>query len=61
MAAGSVMNDPRTGPMIRIVAHHAPGVPRPAFATTRRADSAKPMMGRVDASAMMTTTNRGSV
>ncbi len=33
----------------------------PAPATRRSADSANPMIGRVDASAMMTTTNSGSV
>jgi hypothetical protein len=31
------------------------------LATLRSAASANPMMGRVDASAMMTTTNIGSV
>ena len=61
MAAGSVMNDPITGPIVRIVTHHAAGVPPPAFAMRRRPASAKPITGRVDASAMMTTTNMGSV
>ena len=61
IAAGSVMNEPSTGPIVRIAAHQAAGVPPPAAATRRRADSANPMTGRVDASAMMTTTNRGSV
>ena len=61
IAAGSVMNDPRIGPMIRMLAHQAAGVPRPALATRRRAASAKPTIGRVAASAMMTTTKSGSV
>jgi hypothetical protein len=61
MAAGSVMNDPSNGPTVRIATHHAAGVAPPMLATLRSAASANPMMGRVDASAMMTTTNIGSV
>ena len=61
MAAGSVMSEPRTGPMVRIVSHHAAGVPRPRPATRRSADSASPTIGAVDASAMITTTKIGSV
>ena len=53
------MNEPSTGPIVRIATHHAAGVPPPAAATRRSADSANPMIGRVDASAMMTTTNSG--
>ena len=41
IAPGSVMSDPSSGPMMRIVNHHAAGVPRPRFATRRSDDSAK--------------------
>ena len=51
MAAGSVMNDPSSGPIVRIVSHHAAGVRPPSPATLRSARSASPMIGRVDASA----------
>jgi hypothetical protein len=61
MAAGSVMKDPSSGPTVRIATHHAAGVAPAADATVRSAASAKPMIGRVAASAMMTTTKRGSV
>jgi hypothetical protein len=49
------------GPIVRIVTHHAAGVAPPAPATRRKADSANPTTGRVEASAMITTTNSGSV
>ena len=39
--------------------HHAAGVPRPALATRRSAPSANAMIGRVAASAMITTTKSG--
>ena len=45
--------------MVRIASHHAAGVPPPRRATRRIAASAKVMIGRVEASAMMTTTNSG--
>jgi hypothetical protein len=61
IAAGSVTNEPRAGPIVRITTHHAAGVAPPIRATCRSADSANPMMGRVDASAMITTTKTGSV
>jgi hypothetical protein len=61
IAAGSVMNEPSTGPMVRIASHHAAGVARPIPATRRSADSASPTTGAVDARAMMTTTKMGSV
>ena len=61
IAAGSVMKEPRTGPIVRIATHHAAGVAPPAAATRLSACSANPMTGRVAASAMMTTTNIGSV
>ncbi len=61
MAAGSVMNDPSNGPTVRMVTHHAAGVAPPVAAMRPSADSAKLMTGLVAASAMMTTTNSGSV
>jgi len=61
IAAGSVTNEPSSGPTMRIVTHQAAGV-APAIAAMRRsAASANPITGRVDASAMITTTNNGSV
>ena len=61
IAAGSVMNEPSSGPIVRIVIHQAAGVAPPALATFRNAVSANPMIGRVEAKAMITTTNSGSV
>ncbi|MND08985.1 hypothetical protein D3C83_319850 [compost metagenome] len=55
------MKDPRSGPTVRMAIHHAAGVARPSLAICRITASAKPTMGRVAASAMMTTTNIGSV
>ena len=61
MAAGSVMNDPSSGARTRIVTHHAAGPPPPAAATGRSAPSASSTIGRVDASAITTTTKSASV
>ena len=61
IAAGSVMSDPSSGPRTRIDIHQDAGVPPPARATIRSACSARPTIGRVEASAMITTTNIGSV
>ena len=61
MAAGSVMNEPSSGATVRITNHHAAGVPPPRLASARSHDSASVMIGRVEASAMITTTNSGSV
>jgi mRNA-degrading endonuclease toxin of MazEF toxin-antitoxin module len=61
MAAGSVMNEPKRGAIVRIDIHHAAGVLPPRPATARSARAASVTTGRVDASAMMTTTNKGSV
>ena len=61
IAAGSVMKEPRIGATIRIESHHAATVPRPRPANARRHCSAKRSTGRVEAIAMMTTTNIGSV
>ena len=59
--AGSVMKDPSSGPIVRIVIHEAPGVPPPRFEIFRSAASDRLTIGRVDASDMMTTTKSGSV
>ena len=61
MAAGSVMKEPRSGPIVRIAAHQASGVLPPRPATAPMHLSAKERTGRVEAIAMMTTTNIGSV
>ncbi len=61
IAPGSVMNEPRSGATIRIESHQAAGVSLPKRAPKRRQFSAKRSTGRVDASAMITTTNSGSV
>ena len=61
IAPGSVMNEPSSGPTVRIVIHHAAGVPPPRLASRRSVASASSTIGRVDASAMITTTNIGSV
>ena len=61
IAAGSVMSEPSRGRSSGCVTHHAAGVAPPALATRRSADSAKATIGRVEASAMITTTNSGSV
>ena len=61
IAAGSVMNEPSTGPTVRMATHQAAGVPPPADARRRSAASANPMTGPVAARAMITTTNNGSV
>ena len=61
MAAGSVINDPRMGVMVRAANHQAAGVPPKSFATLSTIDSAKRTTGRVAAMAMIMTTNMGSV
>jgi hypothetical protein len=61
MAPGSVMNEPSSGVRVRITSHQAAGVPPPRLASRRTIDSAKLTIGRVEASAMITTTNSGSV
>ena len=45
IAAGSVMNDPNNGPIVRMVNHQAVGVQLPSLATRRIAASAKAMIG----------------
>ena len=47
--------------MVRIDSHQAAGVQPPIAATRRSAASANAMIGRVAVSAMITTTNSGSV
>jgi hypothetical protein len=44
-----------------MLTHHAAGEAPPRLATRRSAASAKVMIGRVEASAMMTIRNSGSV
>jgi hypothetical protein len=61
MAAGSVMNEPRSGPTVRMASHHAPGVPPPRRASRPSAATAKPTIGRVDEIDMITTMKIGSV
>lgn len=55
------MNEPSTGATVRIASHQAQGRPPPSEATSRKLCSARRMTGRVEASAMMITTNIGSV
>ena len=61
MAAGSVMNEPSSGPTVRIVSHQALKEPpnRPATRPISASESLR--IGRVAASVMITTTNIGSV
>ena len=61
IAPGSVMNEPRSGPTVRMLNHHAAGEPPPRRAMRRSAPSASSTIGRVDASAMITNTKSGSV
>ena len=61
IAAGSVMKEPSRGPIVSVANHQAAGVLPPSAATLPIARSARTMIGRVEASAMMTTTNSGSV
>ncbi len=61
IAAGSVMNDPSRGPMVRIVSHQAVSEPPNSRATRLMAASLSFRIGRVEASTMMTTTNIASV
>ena len=58
MAAGSVMNDPSSGPTIKIEATRRR---RAGPRRGRGGPSASSKIGRVDAIAMITTTNSGSV
>ncbi len=55
------MNEPSIGATVRMTSHHAAGVAPPMPASARSQVSASMMIGRVDASAMITTTNNGSV
>ena len=45
IAAGSVIREPSSGPMMRMVIDEAEGVPPPARATVRSAASAKRQSG----------------
>ena len=46
IAAGSVMNEPRRGPIVRVESHHASGVPFPSRANAPRSVSARARTGR---------------
>ncbi len=61
IAAGSVMKDPSTGAIVRTASHHASGVRPPSAATRPITPSANSSTGRVEATAMITATNMGSV
>ena len=61
MAAGSVMNEPSKGPIVRIANHHAAGVAPPKSANFFKDPSANWRIGRELAIAMITTTKIGSV
>ena len=61
IAAGSVIKDPNSGPIVNIDNHHAAGVLFPNTATLLRADSAKDITGLEAAIAIITTTKIGSV
>ena len=61
IAAGSVMNEPRIGPRVRMVSHQAASIPPNRLATFHISSSAAFSMGRVAARIMMTPTNMGSV
>ena len=55
------MKEPNKGASVRIESHQATGRPPPSPATARMLRSAMTSTGRVEASAMMMTTNIGSV
>ena len=59
IAAGSVMNEPRSGPTVSIENHHATGVLPPAAANKERQVSAKRRIGLELAMAMITKTKIG--
>ena len=61
MAAGSVMNDPSMGAMVKIDSHHAAGLCPPKPATTPRIFSESLRTGLVEAKVMITTKNIGSM
>ena len=61
MAAGSVMKEPRMGPMVRMQTQKAAGPPPSKRAAPAMEISAARRTGRLAAMDMMTTTNMGSV
>ncbi len=61
IAAGSVINEPSSGPTVRIVNQNAASVPPKRPATFHIMDSASFRIGLVEASVMITTTNAASV
>ncbi len=60
IAAGSVMKEPRSGPIVRIDNHHITGLPRPSAAIRATAFSARRRIGKELAIDIMTTTNIAS-
>ena len=61
MAAGSVMNEPSRGPIVRVVNQNAESEPPSRLESFSMMDSAILRIGRVDARTMITMTNAGSV
>ena len=61
IAAGSVINDPRTGLTVSKVNHQAELPPPPKRAVHPRTRSANSKIGRVEAIVIMTTTKTASV
>ena len=61
MAAGSVMKEPRMGPMVKMAHHQAVSVPPNRLAIFHMNRSVICRIGRVAARVMITTTNIGSV
>ena len=55
------MNEPSSGAIVRIASHQAAGVAAAQPRDARAAPLRERMIGRVEASAMITTTNIGSV
>jgi hypothetical protein len=60
MVAGSVINEPSRGPMVRMTSHQAAGVDPARAATLARHPSAKRNTGRELAIAITTTTKTAS-
>src|SRR6516162_7921405 len=60
IAAGSVIKEPSSGPMVKIESHHAAVVEPPKAAALASKVSAKRRMGRELAIAMIATTKTGS-
>ena len=61
IAAGSVMNEPNKGAIVSIETHHAAGLWPPKPAARPSSCSANFTTGLVEAMAIITTTNIGSI